>query len=376
MTDLFASAAAHAGARAASCFAPDYRAARSLFLQSRAQLPLHSYLHPLRGAQGETLALDVVLAGAPQADKILLISSACHGVEGFHGSALQSALLQDAALLAAARAGGVTILLLHALNPWGFSHLRRVDHQNIDLNRNFIDFAAPPANPQYSELHALLLPPVWPPDAANQAALGAWMHNHGLAAFQAAISMGQYSHPDGMFYGGAAPSWSQQTLRAVLRRYAAHARELAWLDIHSGLGPQGVAERMFDGREDDLAACRRAQEWWGGETPVTTLHDGNSSSSRLHGLMHEAAYQECAQARFTGLTLEYGTEDLLFVLQALRADHRLAQPAAMALAPAQAAAIRATLRQAFYSDNEAWRQAVMRQGMEVIVQGVQALAAL
>jgi hypothetical protein len=37
----------------------------------------------------------------------------------------------------------VNVVALHALNPWGFSHLSRTDEANIDLNRNFDDYGAP-----------------------------------------------------------------------------------------------------------------------------------------------------------------------------------------------------------------------------------------
>jgi hypothetical protein len=59
---------------------------------------------------------------------------------------------------------GVAVLYVHALNPYGFSHIRRATHENVDLNRNFHDFSKPlPVNEAYRELHPLLLPDQWPP---------------------------------------------------------------------------------------------------------------------------------------------------------------------------------------------------------------------
>ena len=40
--------------------------------------------------------MDVVRDGDPGADSLLLLSSACHGVEGFCGSGIQVAILRDA----------------------------------------------------------------------------------------------------------------------------------------------------------------------------------------------------------------------------------------------------------------------------------------
>jgi hypothetical protein len=73
---------------------------------------------------------------------LLIVSSACHGVEGYCGSGVQVFALHDDEWRAKARDAGVAVLYIHALNPYGFSHLRRVTQENVDLNRNFHDFAA------------------------------------------------------------------------------------------------------------------------------------------------------------------------------------------------------------------------------------------
>ena len=79
------------------CFAQTYVEARSLFLRSAADagLQAQSHEHPKRGRDGETLAMDVALLGARDANALLVLSSACHGVEGFCGSGAQVALLRD-----------------------------------------------------------------------------------------------------------------------------------------------------------------------------------------------------------------------------------------------------------------------------------------
>ena len=46
----------------------------------------------------------------------------------------------------------------------------------------------------------------------------------GLAVWQAAISGGQHEYPDGLFFGGTAPTWSNRTLRAVLAQHAGACR--------------------------------------------------------------------------------------------------------------------------------------------------------
>lgn len=163
----------------------------------------------------------MALEGDPAGPRLLIVSSACHGVEGFGGSGVQVFALHDTEWRAKARDAGVAVLYIHALNPYGFSHVRRVTQENVDLNRNFHDFSAPlPVNEGYRRVHPLLFPPTWPPDAANQATIQDFVARNGLAAWQAAITGGQYEYPDGLSYGGNAPTWSNQTVRAILREYA------------------------------------------------------------------------------------------------------------------------------------------------------------
>jgi hypothetical protein len=361
---------------ASGAFAPSYAEARRKFLQAAADagLAVESKTHPERGLQGEELAMDVARDGEPNASKLLVLSSACHGVEGFCGSGVQVATLRDAVFREKARAAGVALLYIHGLNPYGFSHALRATHENVDLNRNFNDFAQPlPVNAAYRELHALLVPPEWPPGAANNKALQDWVAQHGERAYQSAVSGGQYEYADGLFFGGRAATWSNRTVREVLRAHGRRAGRLAWIDIHTGLGPSGVGERIYAGR-DDAASVARSRSWWdgGGRTPITSIYDGSSTSAFLTGMLFNAAYEECPQAEYTGIALEYGTVPVLQSLHALRGEQWLRRhPDA---APAVADAIRQGLMQAFYTDTDAWREQVVAQAKEALVQAVDGLS--
>lgn len=84
----------------------------------------------------------------------MLMVSGTHGVEGYYGSDCQIAWLD--ALDEKALPADTALLLVHLLNPWGAAHLRRVNEDNIDLNRNLIDFSQPvPANPDYAHWHGI-----------------------------------------------------------------------------------------------------------------------------------------------------------------------------------------------------------------------------
>jgi hypothetical protein len=356
-------------------FAQSYAEARSKFLAAAAAagLDVQSHAHPLLGRDGEALAMDVARLGPADARALLVVSSGCHGAEGYCGSGVQNALLADTAFHEAARAGGVAVLYVHALNPYGFSWVRRTTQENVDLNRNWQDFdsAAPlPRNAGYEEIARHVVPAAWPPSAENEAALAAYAAAHGQRALQTALSQGQYSHPEGIFFGGHRPTWSRQTLAHVLEQHAQRCEHLGWIDLHTGLGPSGHGELIFADR-NDAASLARARAWWGAD--VTSMYDGSSASAELTGLLFHSVYLHCPQAQYTGIALEYGTLPMDEVMTALRADQWLYNhPEASA---EQRTAIKRQMRDAFYVDTPLWKRQIVEQGVDAAMKGVAGLRA-
>ncbi|MHA6198485.1 M14 family metallopeptidase [Pseudomonas wadenswilerensis] len=356
----------------AACFSQSYAHARQKFLDACAGLglPVESHVHPLPGAEGEQLAIDVARSGPADAEHVLLITSGCHGVEGFCGSAVQLALLRDEDFQRQAREARCAVVYLHAVNPYGFSWLRRWTQENVDLNRNFRDFdQLRAANADYAALHPLMIPAQWPPTPGNRLRLLGQLLTRGRKRLQKAISSGQHSHPDGLFYTGSAPTWSNRTVRGIVRSHASRCAHLVWLDIHTGLGPKGHGERIYSG-PGDSPMLARARQWWG--DAVRSSQDGQSVSVPLSGLMVYSALEECAPAQFTGLTLEYGTLPGQQVLDALRAEQWLHNNPQVDDTRRQR--IKRQLRDAFYVDEPQWKEDVLRQGREVACQALSGLS--
>ena len=353
-------------------FSSSYAQARQKFLLAAdaAGLSVESHIHPLKGKDGEELAMDVVREGPADAKQLLVLSSACHGVEGYCGSGVQIHALHDTAWRQEAREKGVAVLYVHALNPYGFSHLRRVTQENVDLNRNFHDFSKPlPVNAAYQEVQPLLLPEIWPPDAANAQATGQFIAQRGMTAFQAAVTQGQHEFPAGLFFGGTAPTWSNQTIRQVLKQHGSRAQKLAWIDLHTGLGPSGVGERIFACANDN-AALTRARAWWGHN--VTSIYDGSSTSAFLTGLMWMSVHHECPLVEYTVIAMEYGTLPMEQVMHALRGEHWLhVHPYAESALKTQ---IKQDILRAFYTDTDAWREQIVSQAREALFQAASGLA--
>ena len=135
---------------------------------------------------------------------------------------------------------------------------------------------------------------------------------------------------------------------------------------------RSLAERIFAGA-DDAKAIARARAWWGqGGDHVTSIYDGSSTSSRLTGLMWMSVLQDCPQAEYTGIALEYGTVPPLEMMAALRADQWLENhPEAP---QPQRDQIKTQIRDAFYTDTDAWKADVVRQANAAVRQGLVGLS--
>jgi hypothetical protein len=116
-----------------------YHEARDLFRQATQDLGAHLENHVvLNGAEyGGDLTIDVAVVGVEDPTWSLVVSSGLHGVEGFFGSALQTAYLRQVQRQDVIDSKG-QLVLIHAINPFGFFALRRVNEDNVDLNRNFL----------------------------------------------------------------------------------------------------------------------------------------------------------------------------------------------------------------------------------------------
>lgn len=350
--------------------APDYATARRRFIDAATAAGASLHHHPLpdRGPAGEDLVIDVAVLGAPDAPTAVLVVSGTHGVEGFAGSLCQSAWLEDHAVTLPP--ADVAMVFVHAINPYGFAWVRRVNEGNVDLNRNFVDFDDLPENEGYEEIAEALAPAAWsgPERESADAALLDLLTTKGLGPVQEAISAGQYRHPDGLFYGGTAPTRSHEVLHEIITDHLGGKERVAVLDLHTGLGPWAEVE-LITPEVPGTPAYDRAISWWGGQVASNTA--GKSVSSPLSGEWLNRLDDWLDGVEVTQVALEWGTVDAVTVLQALRADNWLhvhGDPTGP-----DAPAIKAELRAAFAPDDPAWAAAVHQRFVEVLGNTLDAL---
>lgn len=300
--------------------------------------------------------VDVARFGPPAAPAVIVVVAGIHGVEGYAGAACLRHMLQRHASW---DAPGIAFVLVHALNPWGFANNVRVTEDNIDLNRNFVDFSAGlPPSASYAALHDVLC-------AAYRPGLRGFGNEIRLLRmliggaqrrrFQESLSGGQYAFPDGLFYGGTAPTPNRLVWDGIMARHAGHAAHVRVLDLHTGLGRKGHGA-LISHLPDTSNRFATLDAWLDNE--LTSSASGTAVSAAISGSLPAYAEQQLG-AHCHAVTLEFGVAAALPTLLALRAGNWLRWHADGALRPRLRRRIDRQLQAAFVAREPAWERAVL-----------------
>ncbi|MCB1461365.1 MAG: M14 family metallopeptidase [Nitratireductor sp.] len=290
-------------------FGVDYQDARTKFLDSADRVAgrITTYRHPDEtGPSGEELAIDVARLGSADAPRQLVIISGTHGLEGLSGSASQVAWLHTIA--ADALPPDTSVLLVHALNPWGFAHGSRTTENNVDLNRNFVDHSERyPENTGFSEFAPHMLPQDWTPQAFDQLnrAIADYCEAHGADAQFDALTRGQYDHPQAINFGGSKREWSNLTLEAIAREHLGAAQKIGFIDWHTGIGEWGESFFLCF-NSDGSPEQDQAVKWWG-EARILGQRPLGLQRPNYQGLVFSGLSAFLGERPMVGAVVEFGT---------------------------------------------------------------------
>lgn len=358
----------------AKCFAKDYVDARKRFKKTvlGCAPEIGSYVNSRLGPNGEELATDVVWWGPKDAHNVLVMVSATHGPEGFCGSACQIDWLLHSR--PENLPDGLAVLMLHAVNPYGFAWIHCETEEGVDLNRNWIDFSKPfPEDKGYDTLADALVPPDMSAVtlAKGDATLEAFRSEFGQRAFRAAIASGQYKHPNGMWYGGAAETWSRLTEEQVIRDFELPKRQLVTvIDYHSGAGPFGYGE-LFSSHRLDSHAAVRLKKWFGDS--VTELHGDGITSVPEVGCCSDGWAAQIGDS-LSYVYVEYGTYGFNFQLKGRRADLLLHAKGNIDWSDPETQRIKAMVRKHYYPDTVDWQEMILSRSRQILRQAISALS--
>ncbi len=348
-------------------FPTDYFAAREQFRSGAKEAGLSHQAIPIDavGPQNEQLTIDVAFRPAQPGEPLLIVSGGLHGVEGLLGSAVQLAALER---WQAGLPAGVGILLLHALNPYGYAHLRRFNEDNVDPNRNFL-----PTNDNYhgtaEEYHLLdrLLNPPCEPSRWDLFTLRAtWARfRYGSSSLKQAVVAGQYDYPRGLFFGGDRPSQLVAILQENLPRWLEHSTKIVHLDYHTGLGCWGKYDLLIEYAISDSHATWLQRHFGSHVCRV------DETQYQTRGGLGTWFRQQANPRDYTYFCAEFGTYPGLAVVRGLRAEnqaHHWGEPSSQ-----ETKQVKQQLSELFCPAADSWRASALQQGVELIDQALHAL---
>jgi len=341
-------------------FSGDYETARSRFRDLADELHATAFSHSVSSEQD--LTIDVAVIG--QSNKpAVVVSSGVHGVEGFFGSAIQLALMfqlkNDPDFLSNCPC---QFVLIHAVNPFGFQNLRRCNEDNADLNRNFLTrpqtYKGSPEG--YSGLDSFLNPKS-PPRFDFFLPRALWkIVSVGMNKLSASIAKGQYDFPQGLFFGGSKPSKSYEVIKREMKNWFGDVDRIVLLDFHTGLGKHGTYAIFPCGTEDI--------SWY-------TKHFHSIAQASLYDIEGDFAtwfkHQKLAKS-VRSVIVEFGTYHIVRVLSALRNENRLHH---FSKNVSVDDAVKQELLESFCPTSTQWRQSSVSQGLLIVSQAVDAIAA-
>ncbi|MBS0416500.1 MAG: DUF2817 domain-containing protein [Proteobacteria bacterium] len=352
-------------------FCADYCAARERFRHEcqRAGAFQAAIENPRLGPNNHTLSIDLAWFGPRDAERVLLVTSGTHGVEGLCGSGCQVGWIHEGAY--ADLPSGTAVLLVHTLNPYGVAWVQRETEEGIDLNRNFVVHPqGHRAAPLYAEIHEALLCPDLQGERyeAAQAVIAGFRERNGLEGYARALFGGQYDWPNGACYGGASPAWSNTAMREILQKHLAEVRYVTALDYHTGLGPYAFATPIvFCGRSHAIFA--RAQSWFG---PAVMPVGSDDAPPLVLGHTGGMCAEAMPHAVVTPVTVEFGTYDMERECRVITRDLWLKNHGTRESELGRQ--IKADLLEYFYPADPDWREMVWHRSQQVMRSALDGLA--
>lgn len=278
---------------------------KEFFLLPRAANDYSEYKWTACGPDGETLYTDVFLIGWRHSwitHTAIVVMSGVHGYELGAGSRAQITLMR------AVRERRLrlkhSLILVHALNPWGAAHGRRNDQDNVEPNRGSgEDFTTVT---EYSKYWSLVEPCEWNEDAKRRLQEALADPVVGPDLFRNVVG-GQCDFSQGLFYGGRSLCRSAIFLRSICAAFLARCENIAVLDLHTGLGADGACELFSPVASRDIRSYKLVKRWFGDLAKFPNLGDDESVVPPVKGDMLNALIRFLPESNIVPMVLECGT---------------------------------------------------------------------
>ena len=309
-------------------FSKDYFQARDRFIKSINELKGqgHQVSHDTltldcKGPNQENLCIEIATIGSIDSDNLILYSSGIHGVEGFAGSAIQLSVLEY--LKNTSPITDYCIVFIHIINPYGMAWHRRVNENNVDMNRNFIkDHQGEPEG--YAKIDTFLNPKSVPPklDLMFLPRGISLLLKYGFTNVKQWFAQGQYTRPQSLQYGGDRLQQGPEKILKWLETRCSDTKNIFAIDLHTGLGPSGYDTILIQEDINDTD-YQTLQSLFGDH--VAQLDPTKGVGYRITGDIHSGFSNFLPHINWLCITQEFGTFGPVTVFKNLRAENRWTQ---------------------------------------------------
>jgi len=183
----------------------------------------------------------VYLSDTESPEKLLILTAGMHGVEGFVGAELVNRTITRH--YKEMNSSKTALLVINFINPWGMKYFRRVNRENIDLNRNFIH----PTMPERIQSQAIfdLIDGKWQGRLRPLNLIRYYFSLirciivDGIQNTNLAIFGGQYDSREQIYYGGQCITDENKNVLKWIDHYTADSvKQIVHFDLHTGYGPK------------------------------------------------------------------------------------------------------------------------------------------
>jgi predicted deacylase len=268
------------------------------------QLESRQIPHP----DDDDLTIDILHADASERkERLFVLSTGLHGIEGYVGAVMMQLFVEE--YLPKFDPATTGVLLIHAINPWGMKNRRRVNPNNVDLNRNFNTDTSKLAeiNPSYKHISPFLNPQkplnnhIW----AQISFLGGVISNllkYSVSSIREATLMGQYHTPHGIYHGGADLQPEANAVMDILRTHLDGYPQIVHLDMHTGYGPR-YGMTLVNSTLEAMNAQQTATKFNYARVAATNPEEFYT----IHGDMMDFVYQIASDKKVYAAAFEFGT---------------------------------------------------------------------
>lgn len=298
--------------------------------------------------------------------QIIWVVSGIHGIEGFFGSAVQRYWLSEL------QSGpqNIGFIFIHGLNPFGFKNERRVNENNVDLNRNFLiqtaDFSS--TNNNYGKIDTFLNPKD-PVISGLSSKIGFYLESiylilkYSMSTLRSSILEGQYDHPKGIFFGGQRHQPQKDFIDLLIQKYRSLANSHFMIDLHTGYGTRGTLH-LLSGAESVSEKEQQKSIF----APYTIDFTSDKNFYRTKGDLITYWQSQLQSKPATGITFEYGTMNSLSTLGSVESLYRtVKENQAWQHTEKSSEAYqqyRNLFKEMFYPQDPDWRQSGLKQAKE------------